>query len=71
MHRYFIPLVSVIMVKENINGENMGVHNFIGGVIVVLILGQITSFPLFATIHSMFALQYLRASLTVPLYFDR
>ena len=59
------------MLKENIYGENLGVHNYIGGVLVVLILGQITSFPLFATIHSMYALQYLRASLTVPLYFDR
>ena len=43
----------------------------IGGVLVQQILSQVTSFPLFSTIHSLFALQFLRASLTVPLYFER
>ena len=45
--------------------------NCVGGILVIQILSQITSFPLFATIHCLFALQYLRASLTVPLYFER
>lgn len=34
-------------------------------------MGQITSIAVFASSHSMFALQYFRASLTVPLYFER
>lgn len=32
---------------------------------------QMTSMPAYATIHCLFALQYLRAGLTVPLFFER
>ena len=46
-------------------------YNEIGGVLVEQILTQITSFALFGTVHCQFALQYLLASITVPLYFER
>lgn len=39
--------------------------------LVLQLLSQITATPLYAAIHSLFALQYLRASLTVPLYYER
>ena len=32
---------------------------------------QIISIPMYATVHNLFSLQYLRASLTVPLYYER
>ena len=65
-----LQVSNVIKMQQNTKQGN-GAGNDIGGTLVVQILGQVTSFPLFATIHSLFALQYLRASLIVPLYFDR
>ena len=38
---------------------------------VIAILVSTSIIPLYSTIHSLFALQYLRASLTVPIFFER
>ena len=51
-------------------GKNYS-YNEIGGVLVEQILTQITSFALFGTIHCQFTLQYLRASLTVPISLEK
>ena len=63
-----LQIKNVTLMKEN---GKIRTFNYIGGVVVAEILCQITSFPLFSTINSLFALQYFRAGLTVPLYFDR
>ena len=36
-----------------------------------MILIMNTSIPIYAVIHNLFALQYLRASFTVPIFFER
>ena len=38
---------------------------------VLMILIMNTSIPIYAVIHNLFALQYLRASFTVPIFFER
>ena len=58
-----------IMHEASLNYESRS--NYIAGLLVVILLSQITSFPQYASVHSVFALEYLRASLTVPLYFER
>ena len=66
-----LHIVIVVIMQRNAIADNYDADNCIGGEVAVLILALMTSFPLFATNHCLFALQYLRASLTVPLYFDR
>ena len=44
---------------------------YIAGNLVVLMLVSYASIPLYAKLHNIFALQYLRACLTVPLFFER
>ena len=62
-----ISLLALFQYRENLETE----LNYIGGVLTLQLLSQITSIPLYSTVHNLFALQYLRASLTVPLYFER
>ena len=52
-------------------GGSDGSSGYIGGNLVVLVLISYSSIPLYATFHQIYALQYLRAGLTVPLIFQR
>ena len=63
-------VVQTLQIHE-LNKNRLQSTNLIGGNLLVLLLISSTCIPLFAILHNLFALQYLRSSLTVPLFFER
>ena len=58
-----LQLVAIRLVLTEIR------FNFVGVYLVIILLVTIVSTPLFAVLHTIFAFQFLRASLNVPLIF--